>query len=295
MFLFCRAVEVGSFAGVARTLNMTPAIVGRHINALEGELGVRLFHRSTRAMEVTAEGNEYYQSCRRILEEIEHAEQRVAGGASEEVSGVIRVAAPDGLGSPFLLSCISEFQARHGDVLFDLLLENEFTDLVGESVDLAIRLVAEPDTLPTNTQKLGATEFGLYASRDYLSSRRIPTSIHDLKEHDCIHFGASRYGGSWPYLLGDEIQKLSLPWKMVFNQTHVFVDALRHHQGIGLAPQIMVAGALARGEIIEVDIAESFPSLNILAVQPSRKYVPKRIVMFLDHLSESAKRDLGVD
>ncbi|WP_253952097.1 LysR family transcriptional regulator, partial [Photobacterium sanctipauli] len=196
MQLFCTVVEKGSFAKAAKTIGVTPAIVGRRIADLENELGLVLLNRTTRSMQLTPGGKDYYQGVKRIVEDIDRLEDSLSSDHQNNPSGLIRLSAPDGLG-PFLIQAISIFRANYSNIRFDLILSNAQTNLIKEEVDLTFRLSFDLQDSSYIATKLGSTTFSLYASPKYLAIKGIPTHFSELEHHDCIHMGSNRYGDVW--------------------------------------------------------------------------------------------------
>ncbi|WP_226646861.1 LysR family transcriptional regulator [Microbulbifer variabilis] len=286
MALFCRVVELGSFVAAADDQGISPAIVGRHVADLENLLGLRLINRTTRAMEITEAGQLYYQGCKEMLDQLVSLEQVVSGGRAQTPSGIIRISAPEGLGSPHLLELIESFQAKYPDVLFDLSLDNDRTDFVSSNVDIAIRMAISLEDSSLIMRKLAGTPFVLVASPNYLREHGTPKTLADLSGHACLSFGATRLGNSWPLVTAKGIRKFSQPWRLVLNQTHTHRDAIARGMGIGLLPRIMVEELIDQGKLVPIELDAEFPVLGIYAVYPSRKFQPNRVRLFLEHLQE---------
>lgn len=289
--MYCRVVELGSFARTAQDQNVSPAIVGRHIDNLEKSLGVRLINRTTRTMEVTSAGKRYYEGCKRLIAQVESLEQSVVEDPTILPSGIIKVAAPEGLGTPLLLNTIETFQDLYPDISVDLLLENTPTDIVGENVDIAVRLATVLEDSSLIVRKVCDTRLPLLASPRYIEHKGMPKSINDLRNHDCLHFSTARYGGNWPYLAGGKIRKFNADWKFVTNHTATFLNAIVHGVGIGLSPMIMARPFVQSGELQIVEIEEDFPDVSVFLVLPYRDLVPKRVSLFADHLTHQIKQN----
>lgn len=290
MRLFCRVAELGSFVKVASDQNVSPAIIGRHIGNLEKSLGVRLVNRTTRKMEITEAGRQYYDGCKRLISQLEALDQSISDDLSAVPSGNIRVAAPEGLGTPFLLDAIETFQDQYPDISIDLLLENRPSDVVGGNIDLAIRLVTVLEDSSLIVRKLSATSLALLGAPDYIQRNGRPNCIADLRNHDCLHFSTVRYGGNWPYVANGKIMKFSTDWKLVTNQTQTFLDALVRGMGLGLVPMIMAHQRILTGELTVIDLKETLPEVGVYLVQPYRDLVPRRVSLFADHLARHVKQ-----
>lgn len=287
MRLFCRVVELGSFVKVASDQNVSPTIIGRHISNLEKSLAVRLVNRTTRAMEITEAGKRYYEGCKRLIGQMEALEQTVSDDPAIPPSGIIKVAAPEGMGSPLMLDAMETFQDLYPDISFDLLLENTPTDVVSENVDVAVRLATVLEDSSLIVRKLGATNLCLLGSPKYLERSGRPERMADLSNHDCLHFSTVRYGSNWPYISNGRIKKFNADWKLVTNHTQTFLDAIVRGFGLGLVPGLLARPFVLSGSVEHIELAESFPDVGIFAVLPFRDLVPKRVALFVDHLSQS--------
>ncbi|AEV37812.1 transcriptional regulator, LysR family protein [Pseudovibrio sp. FO-BEG1] len=286
MALYCRVVELGSFVAAAQDQNVSPAIVGRHVSDLEAMLKVRLINRTTRSMEVTEVGHRYYQGCKISLAQLAALEQDMTNEEGEALSGIIRLAAPEGLGAPHLLSAIESFQGFYPNILFDLVLDNGQTDFISENVDLSIRLAISMQDSSLIVRKLTDTRLCFYAAPSYLAKHGTPKKLEDLDQHACLAFGASRFGDSWPIVTDMGLSKYRLPWRVVVNQTQFYRKALMKGMGIGLLPEIMVAEQAEDGSLTPLSLDVTLPEVGIYAVYPNREFQPKRVSLFLKHLAE---------
>lgn len=220
-----------------------------------------------------------------MLEHLSALEQEVRDPEGDRLSGVIRLAAPDGM-SPILLDAIHSFQAKHPDVLFDLLLQNQQTDLISSNVDLSVRLADSLEDSSLIVKKLSQTSLALFAAPAYLQKHGTLQSIEDLKAHHCIAFGGSRFGDSWPVITDKGLEKLHLPWRMVVNQTLTFRRALVQGLGIGLVPEIMVSDLVENHELQLIRPGAEFPEVGIYLVWQNKDFRSHRLEKFTEHLSD---------
>lgn len=289
MAVFARVVELGSFAAAAADMNVSPAIVGRHVADLESMLNQRLLNRSTRSMVITEAGRRYYDGCKSMLDQMTALEQDVAGKHGQQPSGVIRLVAPEGIGSPFLLAAIESFQNKYPDVFFDLILDNERTDFVAANVDLAIRFANEIEDRSLIVSKLDDTRLALFAAPSYLKARGTPKTAADLADHACLFFGTSRLGNAWPILSGQGMNKIRLSWTLICNQTHVYLDALSRGLGIGLVPEVMARELVRSERLLPIPIQELLPEIGVYALYQDKTFLPRRVSLFIEHLREQVR------
>lgn len=284
MTIFVRVVEAGSFAAAAKTLDVSPAIVGRHISDLEALLGQRLVNRTTRSMEITTVGWRYFEGCKDTLAQVEAVEQSVRDPQEADLHGLIRLSAPEGLGSPFLLDVIDGFQREHPQVAFDLLLDNQAADFVSSGVDVAIRFATSLEDSSLIVQKLGETPLRWFAAPQYLAERGTPKNLEALDQHACLAFATARYGHSWPIITDKGIKKIKLPWRLILNNTQTYREALVRGMGIGVLPELLAAPLLESGELQAVALHAILPDIGIYALYPSREFQALRVRQFLAHI-----------
>lgn len=294
MELLTVVVDKGNFARAAKAIELTPAMVGRRIAALEEELGFMLFNRSTRQMELTPGGRIYYEGCQRIIEEVAELEESVTSSQQTNPKGQIRISAPDGIGSPFLVKAIKEFRQMYPEVRFDLDLSSETLDLIKEKIDLSIRLAFELEDLSLVATPLGHTSFGLYASQKYLEEYGIPTDLNDLKNHDCIHMGENKYGDFWNVVVDGNTIKYRQPWALTVPNTECLMKAVEEGMGIAMIPELFAKSHKEAELIVQLDNIVEFPKLTIYAIYPTRKHLPYRVNLFLDHLKSWAPGKLSL-
>lgn len=293
MALMAAVVEQGNFAQAAKVVDLTPAMVGRRIAAIEEKLGFKLFNRSTRWMELTPGGQTYYEGCKRILTEVYELEESVTSSHQTNPKGMIRLTAPDGLGSPFLIDMIHEFRQPYPDVRFDIDLSSEPKDLIAEKIDLSIRLAFELEDSSMIATKLGRTSFALYASEQYLNEKGYPQTLNDLKQHDCLHMGASKYGDFWNVIVAGELTRFRQDWALVLPNTECLIQAVAKGLGIALIPTLLVDTHIKTGRIIQLEGIADFPKLTVYAMYPTRKHLPYRVNLFLDFLKDNAPKLLA--
>jgi DNA-binding transcriptional LysR family regulator len=188
MEVFVRVVQEGAFSAAARSLDLTPSAVSKLIARLEARLGIRLLMRTTRALTLTEEGEAYYHTALRILQEMNDAEQAAAGGA---VRGRLRISASVPFGSMYVAPVIPAFLTRHPDLIVDLSLTDDIVDLLAQRTDLAIRMGTLPDS-GLIARKLGQSRRVICASPSYLERKGMPRVPGDLLHHECITFNFKR-------------------------------------------------------------------------------------------------------
>src|SRR4051794_34842514 len=177
MEVFVRAVEAGGFSAAARALRMTPSAVSKLVGRLEARLGVRLLNRSTRQVQLTAEGSLFYERSARVLADIAEAERSAASGDAPRGRLSINVNVPFGV--RYLIPLVPDFLARHPEITLDVVLTDEVVDLLEQRTDVAVR--AGPlKSSRLVARKLGQTRKAIVASPAYLARRGVPRGADEL-------------------------------------------------------------------------------------------------------------------
>lgn len=283
MQLFCTVVDRGSFSKAAKALGITPAIVGRHIAAMEESLGFVLLNRTTRSMHLTPGGKAYYEGAQTVLSQIEQLEDSLTTAHQNNPEGLIRLSAPDAMG-PFLMKAIKKFRSDYKGIRFDLALSNSKSNLIEEEIDLSIRFALELQDSSFIATKLGESEFGLYAAPSYIDEYQAPSDYKELKNHDCLHMGDSRDGDYWMLNVDGKSLSYRQPWVAVISDTNTLIEATVGGMGIAMIPSIFVNSHVKRGDLVKIQDVAEFPIINIYGMYPTRKHVPYRLSLFLEYL-----------
>ena len=189
---FVDVIARGSLSAAARAQGIAPAMIGRRLDALEARLGVKLLQRTTRKLVLTDEGAAFLEDCQRILAELEEAETAVAA-RSARASGHLLVSAPAGFGRQHVAPLLPSFLAEHRDVTLNLNLNDRVVDVVGEGVDVAIRIASLSDSSLVGV-KLADNQRVLVATPAYLKRHGTPRSLADLARQLCLARSASVFG-----------------------------------------------------------------------------------------------------
>jgi DNA-binding transcriptional LysR family regulator len=197
MKVFVRGVELQSFSAAARDLGLTPSAVSKIVTRMESRLGVRLFHRTTRRLVLTAEGEGYFAHCRRILIEMEQAEDELLRHR-DAPHGLLRVNCGLTFGQHQLIATIPEFLGRYPNVQLELALTDHIVGLMEEGVDLVIRLGALADSSLVR-RKICDFERVICASPDYLKRHGEPRAPEDLRAHNCLYVTTASAHRVWPF------------------------------------------------------------------------------------------------
>src|SRR5690348_15679636 len=185
MEVFARVVESGGLSAAARSLRMTPSAVSKLVGRLEARLGSRLIHRTTRKLQLTAEGQAFYQRSVEILADIAEAEREAAAGATPR--GRVRVNCNVPFGIHHLLPLVPRFVEQHPEVQLDIVLTDQVIDLLDQRADVAIR-VGPLRGAQLVARKLGESRMVVLASPQYLKHRGVPKTLTELENHRLVTF-----------------------------------------------------------------------------------------------------------
>lgn len=279
---FVRAVELGSLSAVAREQNTTQSNVSKIVAALEGELGVRLLERSTSSLFPTMPGRRFYERARGVLEEYADA---VADARDETAaaSGLLRINAPVALGQYCLNGFVQDFLRQYDSIEVELILNDRIVDLVEEGVDIAVRLGPE---LPPNViaRRVGASPRLLVAAPTYLKTHGTPKTPGDLASHEYIRFAWADSGDRIALSDGGQWVTIAAHGRYRINNALAIRDALVAGGGIGLCPEWLVQDLLAQRKLCRVLRHWQGPEQEVNLIYPSRRYLPHRVRLMLDHL-----------
>lgn len=269
------AADASSFAQAAERLRISPSALGRRIAQLEEELGVRLFHRTTRVVRLTDEGRLYYERSRGALLELEQAHAAISSLRARP-AGRLRVEAPTVLGRHVLVPALPSFASRHPHLEIELSLRDRPSDQVAEGIDLAIRMSALEDS-GLIARMLGRTRMRLCAAPSYLARKGTPRTVAALPRHERLAFAP--HGGkpvAWRVRDGARVREIEPGSRIVLDDGQALVDLAIGGAGIAWVCDFMISRARAAGQLVEVLSESACEEHPIYAVsQPTRHVLPK--------------------
>jgi DNA-binding transcriptional LysR family regulator len=208
MEVFVRVVDLGGFTAAAREFRLTPSGVSKLVSRLEGRLSARLINRSTRRLQLTPEGQTFYDRAVRVLSDIDEAEREAAAGASPR--GHLRVNSNIPFGMRHVMPLVPRFLERHPEVTLDIVLSDSVIDLMQERADIAIRIGPLRDSSLV-ARKLGTSRMAIVASPEYIAGHGVPNTPDDLARHKGIGWTFFRTIGGWPFRTGAATEQVSPP------------------------------------------------------------------------------------
>lgn len=283
---FVAVATKGSLSAAARAADVTPAIIGRRLDALEARLGVRLLTRTTRRIALSFEGQAFLEDCQRILGELANAEASVSLGGVK-ASGHLKVSAPAGFGRRHVAPLVGAFLDANPEVSVSLDLSDRLVDVVNEGIDCAVRLGELSDSSLVSI-RLGEMRRILVASPDYLARRGSPRSLDEIAAHDCLVLTQQQRGWTFadPERPGETIA-LKVSGRFECNDGAVLHEWALAGRGLAWRSWWEVGDDLAAGRLKTVLDELAAPPIGLYAVFAQRRHLPLRVRLFIDTLKNS--------
>lgn len=281
--VFVQVAEKRSFVAAGRELGVSASAVGKSVVRLEEKLGVRLFHRSTRSITLTAEGTLFLERCRRILAEIEAAELELSQ-ATGTARGRLRVSLP--LVSSLVLPVLGEFMCEYPEIELDLDFTDRMVDVIEEGFDAVVR-TGEPADSRLSARRLGSFQMRLVASPDYLKSRGTPKKPIDLLQHTCLHYRFPNSGKLETWALQQEANEveLQLPTSMICNNIETRMCFALQGLGIAYLPDFSIRKPLLDGRLCSI-LTNNVKRTGVFHILwPASKYPSPKVRALVDFLS----------
>ena len=275
-------VESGSFVKAAEALGVTQSAVSRAVSRLETRLGIRLLHRTTRSVKLTAEGQGFYEEIAPMLSGIRDAVTS-ATGAAAVVSGRLRVSIDPFVSRLLLAPQIGSFLNRYPELSLELITRDSLGDLIGEGFDVAVRF-GDPPTSSLVVRKVLDTRILTVAAPSYIERHGRPTKPSELSRHHCIQFRNPGTGQpfEWEFHRGRKIVPVKTSGHLLLTDVGTMLGACI--AGVGIA-QVMALGIqdlLDGGQLVELFPDWPNEKFPLFALYPSRTLPPAKLRAFLD-------------
>lgn len=283
--IFSIVASEGSFSAAGRQLGLSASAVSRTVDRIEARLGVRLLLRSTRTLTLTAEGQSYLGAARRILTDLDDAEQAIADQGAPR--GRLRVSAAQAHGRLCIVPLLGRFAKRYPNILVDISLSDTIVDVAAGQADIAIRFGPLADS-PLKARKLGESRRVIVASPAYLARHGTPRVPEDLYDHNCLNFNFRRAEPVWPFVRNGEAYALGVRGSIEANNGETLGQLAADGIGIARVGAFSVAGEIADGRLVPMledynpgDVEE------IHALFVGGANMPARARVFVDFLAEA--------
>jgi LysR family transcriptional regulator for bpeEF and oprC len=252
MRVFAKVAEHGSFARAADNLDLSRAMASSYVAQLEKHLGTRLLHRTTRKVSVSPQGAVYLENCKRILAEIDAADDQLRL-ARDRPQGKLRVDVPVAFGKYLLLPAVPRFTERYPDISLEVRFNDRYVDMESEGVDVAVRVgkVRSPDLI---AKPIASSRLVTCASPKYLAHSGMPRTPEELRKHRLIgHLrGAATRPAEWQFKQGDGTRSMRMPMALSFNTVDALSVSALEGQGIVQQLDLLVGGYITEGRLVEL-------------------------------------------
>ena len=280
-----QAVAAGSLSAAARRLGLSPMVASRRLAALEGRVGVRLLHRTTRSVSLTPEGEAFLPHAQAMLEAAEAARASLAP-TGRGASGLLRVTAPAAFGRKVVAAMMPGLLAENPDLRVELGLTDSIVDIVAEGIDVAVRIGRLRDS-SLIARRLAYSRRWLWASPAYLARAGTPRTVADLPAHECIVLtGVS----TWPFQrrADGKVEEVRIAGRFTSNSIEAVHEACLGGVGLALMSGWNCAEDLEAGRLVALDLEDGGPvDLAIWAVHPSARFVPPKLRVFVAALERT--------
>lgn len=296
MQAFARVVEAGSFTKAADTLRLSRSTVSALVRQLEAHLRVKLLHRTTRQVSVTADGAAYYERVVHLLGDLDDAETSLSG-ATAAPRGRLRVDVPSPFARTLLVPALPDFHACYPDIQLDLGVSDRRVDLVGEHVDCVVRggLITDPSLV---ARHIGDLQLGVYAAPRYLQRMGTPAHPHALEDsdHRIIGFLWARTGRPLPYAMrrGDESVGVHGRYVVALDDGNAYLAAGLAGLGVLWLPTYMADTHVAQGELVALFEDWTLAPMPLHLAFPPNRHVSAKLRVFIDWIVELVDRHLPV-
>jgi DNA-binding transcriptional LysR family regulator len=288
MQVFARVVETGSFTKAAATLHMSKTSVTQLVQQLEARLRVRLINRTTRKLNVTADGAVYYDRVVRLLADMDDAETSLSS-ASASPRGRLRIDVPSPLARLILVPALPEFHARYPDIQIDMGVSDRIVDLIDENVDCVVR-GGELTDQSLMARRIGDLQLGVFAAPSYLERAGVPLHPRELEEthHRIVGFLWARSGKAVPYAMrrGNETVRVQGRYVLAVDDGNAYLAAGLAGMGVLWLPHYMSQTHRACGELVPLFADWQLDPMPLYLAFPPNRHVSTKLRVFIDWVVE---------
>lgn len=284
MSAFARVVETGSFTKAAQTLHMSRTTVTQLVQQLEARLRLKLLNRTTRKVNVTADGAVYYERIVEVLAALEDVETSLPN-ASALPRGQLRVDVPSPLAAMLLVPALPQFHALYPDIVLDMGASDRMVDVIGDNVDCVIR-GGEMSDQSLMARKLADLQLGVYAAPSYLERAGTPVHPGELEDerHSIVRFRWSRRGNGFPHVMqrGGETVRIQGRYILSIDDGNAYLAAGVAGLGVLWLPDYMAKKHVAAGELVTLFAAWTIDPMPLYLAYPPNRHVSKKLRVFID-------------
>nr|WP_249661141.1 LysR family transcriptional regulator [Variovorax sp. PCZ-1] len=288
MQAFVRVVETGSFTKAAQTLHMSKTTATQLVQQLEARLRVKLLNRTTRKVNVTADGAAYYERCVRLLADMDDAETSLSN-ATAAPRGRLRVDVPSPLASMILIPALPAFHAQYPDIQLDMGVSDRMVDIIGENVDCVVRGGVLADQ-SLKARHVGDLQLKVFAAPCYLDHNGTPLHPQDLESshHRVVGFVWARTGKTVPYAMhrGSESIKMQGQYVLAVDDGNAYLAAGLAGLGVLWLPDYMAKQYVAKGDLLPLLEDWHLDSMPLYVAFPPNRHVSAKLRVFIEWVAE---------
>jgi DNA-binding transcriptional LysR family regulator len=278
--IFAKVVTAGSMSAAGRELDLSPAVVSKRISHLEGRLGTRLFHRTTRQLQLTETGRGFYERVVQILATVQEAEAFVSSG-HERAGGSLKITAPTGFSRMHIAPYLGKFLKQYPDLSLEIVATDHILDIVRENINVAIR-ISELDDSSMVAKKLAPCRQVFCASPEYLKEHGTPKSLSELSKHKIL----LENNATWRVQGPEGMLSLKLSGDIKTNSSEIVHQAMLAGCGISLRATWEVRDDILAKRLVPIlPQYREAPGVAVYAVYPDKQFVPTRLRVFIDFLA----------
>lgn len=284
--IFVQVVQSKSFVQAAKKLNHSTSYISKEISKLESRLAVRLLHRTTRTLSLTAEGEVYFKQCQQIIEDALQVENSISGRQLTP-QGRLKLSCPVGIGVSRIRPILAEFMTRYPKVTLDIELNDHKVDLIADGFDIVIRAAAQlEDSSLISRRFMNSTSITL-ASPEYLKKHGTPKQPDELTQHQVISYRNLKNPETWPYVKSNgQKTQVQVNSRVLCNNSEMMLSLCLAGQGIIRMPLFNLADEVATGKLLPLFEDYLPTNIGVYLVYPSRKNISAKVKCFIDFIIE---------
>jgi DNA-binding transcriptional LysR family regulator len=294
LMLFYEVAKSGSLASACERLQVPRSTLSRRLLQLEKEMGTLLLKKNTRKLAPTDIGLGILEHCERILSESNAVTEKISR-MQTDLQGTLRIAIPNEFGTAWLGKAVSEFAVRYPELQVEIEVSDRVIDLINESVDVSISF-GRPKASRITQRRLGSVSSGIYASPEYIARHGLPSSLDEIRSHDCIVTDMQRRQGVWLFRGQNRNHSVGTNGRIRVNNIRLARELAIGGSGLGLLPHIMCSKYVASRQLVRVLPSWDSPALHVVALFLSRTRIPNKTRVLLDFVAEQLllqKQEVG--
>lgn len=295
MLAFVRVAEVQSFAQASNVLGLSTSAVSKAVARLEADLGVKLFHRTTRSISLTTDGVRFYEGCQQLLGELEALEAEIQGNRAVP-RGRLTISVAPAFGRVCLAPMLKAFTQAFPEITLDISMDDRFVDLAEQGVDIVIRTGNLSDSANLIARQLVAYPLVVCGSPAYFEQHGYPQHPNQLQQHICLNFRNRATGRfySWSFAVDGKIERWAVSGSVVFDNADAIVRSAIGGLGLSQMPAYLAAEATSNGNLVEVLNAYRPAEVPVWICYLDRRFVAPRIRAFVEFVVAHQERFIAM-